>query len=166
MDELSGDIKTVELKPNYQFTFYRDGVLVGTFDLNGPKMIFTGDVEASAQIFIDLIADKFEARLKQERDSVATTLTCVYCGKAYPEGTPPHGSQVLTDHIKVCPSHPMRKAEEIILKLRLALEGVIGYSTQQDLLETKLGLKLIPMPEEERVKMLNAIDVLLEFHNA
>lgn len=74
MDELSGDIKTVEFKPNYQFTFYKDQNLVGTFDLNGPKMIFTGDVEASAQIFIDLIADKFEARLKQEREEARAEL--------------------------------------------------------------------------------------------
>lgn len=46
------------------------------------------------------------------------TLTCVYCGMAYPEGTPPHGSKILTDHIKICEKHPMRDAEITIAKLR------------------------------------------------
>jgi len=54
------------------------------------------------------------------------TLTCVYCGKAYPEGTPPHGSKVLTDHIKICPKHPMREAERKIMLLRGAIVGLIG----------------------------------------
>lgn len=35
------------------------------------------------------------------------TLTCVYCGTEYPEGTPPHGSQILTNHIEICPKHPL-----------------------------------------------------------
>lgn len=49
------------------------------------------------------------------------TLTCVYCGMAYPEGTPPHGSQILTDHIRVCEKHPLRAAEAKIERLRAAL---------------------------------------------
>lgn len=40
-------------------------------------------------------------------------LTCVYCGMAYPEGTPPHGAKVLTDHIRACEKHPMRALEEV-----------------------------------------------------
>lgn len=41
-------------------------------------------------------------------------ITCVYCGQQYPENTPTHGKDVavLTEHIKVCPEHPMRKVEE------------------------------------------------------
>lgn len=39
---------------------------------------------------------------------MGNTLTCVYCGHQYPEGTPPHGSQVLTDHISQCEKHPMK----------------------------------------------------------
>jgi len=30
-----------------------------------------------------------------------STLTCVYCGVAYPEGTPPHGAAVLTTLLEV-----------------------------------------------------------------
>lgn len=39
-------------------------------------------------------------------------ITCVYCGKEYPQGTPAAGSQVLTEHIKVCDEHPMRALED------------------------------------------------------
>jgi len=43
---------------------------------------------------------------------------------AYPEGTPPWGSKVLTDHIKICEKHPMREAEEEIKRLRKALSDL------------------------------------------
>ena len=52
-------------------------------------------------------------------------LTCVYCGHEYPQDTPAHGSQVLTDHIKVCKAHPLRKAEADIALLRAALVGFL-----------------------------------------
>ena len=48
-------------------------------------------------------------------------LTCVYCGHEYPQETPACGNEVLTEHIKVCPKHPMRKAEADIALLRGAL---------------------------------------------
>ena len=51
------------------------------------------------------------------------TLTCVYCGHAYPPGTPAHGADVLTAHIKVCPKHPLIKANEHVVELYEALEG-------------------------------------------
>lgn len=38
-------------------------------------------------------------------------LTCVYCGHAYPPGSPEHGAEVLTEHIKTCEKHPMRALE-------------------------------------------------------
>lgn len=55
--------------------------------------------------------------LKGERDkalawvrSITNTniLTCVYCGHAYPPGTPSHGADVLTEHISQCEKHPIR----------------------------------------------------------
>jgi hypothetical protein len=36
----------------------------------------------------------------------------------YPPNTPTHGSEVLTEHIKVCEKHPMRKIEEENKELR------------------------------------------------
>jgi hypothetical protein len=43
------------------------------------------------------------------------SVTCVYCGHAYPQDTPTHGAgiSVLTEHIKVCPEHPMRTTEKL-----------------------------------------------------
>lgn len=36
-------------------------------------------------------------------------VTCVYCGHAFPPGSPTHGAQLLKDHIAVCEKHPMRQ---------------------------------------------------------
>jgi hypothetical protein len=44
-------------------------------------------------------------------------VTCVYCGMQYPEDTPCHGAEILTEHIKVCEKHPLRKAECEIVNL-------------------------------------------------
>ncbi len=90
------------------------------------------------------------------------TLTCVYCGMAYPEGTPPHGSQVLTDHIKACEKHPMRQAEATIKKLRAALAGLIGASTKEELEQLEVGVRLMPGVEADKIAALNGIHALLE----
>lgn len=47
----------------------------------------------------------------------ASILTCVYCGHAYPSGTPTHGVALLTAHIAVCEKHPLRAAEARIAVL-------------------------------------------------
>jgi hypothetical protein len=89
------------------------------------------------------------------------TLTCVYCGEAYPEGTPPHGSKVLTDHIKTCESHPLRDAEKLIAKMRLALEILVGVSTREELEQMRDFMKI--MSNDPRSKeCLPAIEILLE----
>ncbi|MFH1972136.1 MAG: hypothetical protein ABIJ18_01520 [archaeon] len=89
-------------------------------------------------------------------------LTCVYCGVAYPEGTPPHGSKVLTDHIKVCEKHPLRDAEQKILKLRKALIGLVGASTKEELQQLELGIRIAPTSDQDKVVMINAIHVLID----
>jgi hypothetical protein len=83
------------------------------------------------------------------------TLTCVYCGMAYPEGTPPHGSKVLTDHIKVCEKHPM-------YKLRKALADMVGASTKEELEQMELALRTMPGIEQDKIVAINAIHALLE----
>jgi hypothetical protein len=90
-------------------------------------------------------------------------LTCVYCGVAFPEGTPPHGSVVLTDHIKTCEKHPLRAAEEKIKKLRKALTDMLGVSTRQELQATEAVLRPFPGAlENDNVAVVNAIHALLE----
>jgi len=44
-----------------------NGKEVGKLDFNGPKMVFTGDAEESAKVFIDLIGKWFVGRLEEER---------------------------------------------------------------------------------------------------
>ncbi len=92
----------------------------------------------------------------------ANTLTCVYCGHAYPEGTPPHGSQILTDHIAVCEKHPMRKVVEDRMKLRTALCGLIGATTPAELEGMRSILQAIPGDDENKTVSLAAINTLLE----
>jgi len=90
------------------------------------------------------------------------TLTCVYCSHAYPEGTPPHGSKVLTDHIKICEKHPLRKAESHISKLRTALSGLIGEDTREGLQAMEAAIRVVPAPSADKAVMIDAIHALLE----
>ena len=65
---------------------------------------------------------KAEEERDEERDWVrkmhreAQVLTCVYCGHAYPPGTPASGSEALTAHIKMCEKHPLRATEAKLKK--------------------------------------------------
>ena len=88
-------------------------------------------------------------------------LTCVYCGHEYPQDTPAAGSEVLTEHIKVCGRHPMRKAEADIALLRSALAGLIGADTEQELREMETMMRLLPAPEADKIVSINAIQALL-----
>ncbi|MEV8518651.1 hypothetical protein ABZR86_02525 [Dyella marensis] len=89
-------------------------------------------------------------------------LTCVYCGKEYPQGTPAAGNAVLTDHIKVCEKHPLRKAEAKIARLRSALMGFMGVSSVKDLRKLEAGINLLPVSKEDRAIALAAIQELLD----
>ena len=90
------------------------------------------------------------------------TLTCVYCGAAYPEGTPPHGAKILTDHIKVCEKHPLREAEAKILKLRKALIGMVGAESKEELEQMEAVMRMTPAPDVDKAVAINAIHALLE----
>jgi len=89
-------------------------------------------------------------------------LTCVYCGKEYPQDTPASGDKVLTDHIKVCEKHPMRKAEETISVLRSALVGLVGFDTKDELEKMEMLMRSIPAPEDDVISSINAIHALLK----
>ena len=89
------------------------------------------------------------------------TLTCVYCGHEYPQETPTHGDGVLTDHIKICERHPMRKAEQDIALLRSALVGLIGADSAEELRQMEMTMRLLPAPAEDKAVSINAIHALL-----
>lgn len=87
------------------------------------------------------------------------TLTCVYCGMAYPEGTPPHGAQILTDHIRVCEKHPMRKLEADFTKVRNALIDLVGSSDPNELDGIETMIRSMPSGCNTEVT-LNAIEAI------
>jgi hypothetical protein len=88
-------------------------------------------------------------------------LTCVYCGHEYPQNTPAAGSEVLTEHIKVCERHPMRKAESDVAMLRAALVGLVGADSEQELRQMEATMRLLPAPDADKAVSINAIHALL-----
>ena len=94
-------------------------------------------------------------------DQLDTTLTCIFCGMEYPPGTPSHGAQVLTDHIRVCEKHPMRQVEADKAKLRAALVGLVGADTKEELEQMEAIIRLAPAPAADKAGIIDAIHVLL-----
>ena len=62
-----GQLAIRDMKPNYNISFHKNGQEIGKLDFNGPKLVFTGDAEESAKVFIDWIAGSFHGRLEEER---------------------------------------------------------------------------------------------------
>jgi hypothetical protein len=48
----------------------------------------------------------------------AKTLTCVYCGHEYPPGTPASQHELLDEHIRQCPKHPLTAANAQIEEMQ------------------------------------------------
>jgi len=63
--------KTATLVPRKQIATIKvqngNNETIGTLDFNGPEMVFTGNADESAKVFIDFVAERFSDRLKQER---------------------------------------------------------------------------------------------------
>lgn len=71
-DKNTAPIALTNVKPNYTITFNTNNKgVVGKLDFNGPKMVFTGDAEGSAKLFMDWLAKSFMGRLKEERETCA-----------------------------------------------------------------------------------------------
>jgi hypothetical protein len=80
---------TFNFKPNCNIIFHRGNTQIGVLDFNGPEMTFSGDMDESAILFIEVIANSFKARLEQERaeerEACAKQLDalgCDHCAKA------------------------------------------------------------------------------------
>jgi hypothetical protein len=63
----TGQLSVFNIKPNYNISFHNNGKEVGKLDFNGPALVFTGDAEESAKVFIDWVAKSFHGRLEEER---------------------------------------------------------------------------------------------------
>jgi len=93
-------------------------------------------------------------------DGKNRVLTCVYCGMEYPQDTPAWGNKVFIDHIKVCEKHPMKKVCDDYAKVRKALIGLVGVDTKEELDAMEIQLRILPVPDEDRMNTTNAITVL------
>ena len=66
-------LSIANLKPNYNLTFHNNrdtgglGKQVGKLDFNGPQLVFEGDAEESAKVFIDWTSRAVDGRLREER---------------------------------------------------------------------------------------------------
>jgi len=58
---------TFNIKPNYSIIFHRGNEQIGVLDFNGPEMTFSGDMDESAKLFLELVEKAFKTRLEQER---------------------------------------------------------------------------------------------------
>ncbi len=97
-------------------------------------------VEAGAVREATAVAERDEARAWVKRlTSQECTLTCVYCGHAYPPGAPDHGSEVLTEHIKKCEKHPMREALDALDRLETVIDEEFGLQPVAESPEDLVG---------------------------
>lgn len=107
---------------------------------------------------------------RKEKDMEGRILTCVYCGLEYPQGTPATGDQVLTDHIRICPKHPLRAAEEKIKLLRSTLIELVGASDRKELeaMEafTRSYMAQGNIPKKGGSVTINAIHAIIETEDA
>lgn len=84
----------------YCITFYNGEKQLGVLDFSGPEMVFTGDVEESAKVFCDFIAQLFKGRLEQamadERELCAKVADSISEDQwALYKGRPPYTGQEL-----------------------------------------------------------------------
>lgn len=56
---------------DYTITFHHEGKIIGKMDLNGPTLLFEGDAEESAKVFIEWLGIIFRERLVEERERCA-----------------------------------------------------------------------------------------------
>lgn len=71
--------KVLNLTPNYAVQFFRDDLLKGTIDFNGSKISFEGDADDSAAIFVQTLSEKWEQRMKAERERAAQLVDHILC---------------------------------------------------------------------------------------
>jgi hypothetical protein len=98
----------------------------------------------------------------ERENTEGVVITCVYCGHEYPKGTPAAKHQLLTEHIKICESHPMRDAEATVIKLRSALSGVLGVDGKEDLEQMEVLIRLADAPAKDKAVTIDAIQALID----
>jgi hypothetical protein len=90
-------------KPNYNISFHNNGKEVGKLDFNGPALVFTGEAEESAKVFVDWIAQSFAGRLEEERKAEREAIKAI-CKAEQTEDS--------SDLWNVCCTHIINKINE------------------------------------------------------
>ena len=67
--DTTGKLLINNFKPSYTIEMRHGTGEVSKLDFNGPKLIFTGDAEESAKIFINWLSIRWEQRLQEEREA-------------------------------------------------------------------------------------------------
>lgn len=96
----------------------------------GPKALeeLRTDLSTARQSLYEVVEQRNQAVAYAKKLEAGRTLTCVYCGHEYPPGSPSHGADVLTEHIKVCEKHPMRPLEKENRRLKKILRDLcVGH---------------------------------------
>ena len=123
MDEINysfkptGQIFVFNFKPDYNISFHNNGQEIGKLDFNGPSLVFTGEAEESAKVFIDWVARSFYGRLEEERKAEREACAkrrgvlafCPYTGK------PRHPSDIASDPhgiLILVPNQPLRAVKK------------------------------------------------------
>jgi hypothetical protein len=80
-----------------------------TRDESISKIVTVAQLEDDGKkALLNIVTAALDAAELRGRNS-KNVLTCIFCGHAYPPGSPTHGADVLTEHVKVCEAHPMAK---------------------------------------------------------
>lgn len=108
-------------------------------------------------------ARKYAENLYNEVSGNSRVVRCAFCGEAYSEGTPATQDQALTDHIKVCPDHPMREVErqlaaanEIITAANLFRDRILALFPGKCMKEV---LEYLPVLIQEHADRWDSIDL-------
>lgn len=93
-------------------------------------------------------------------------VTCAFCGQSYGPGTPTSGALVLGDHVRVCPQHPMRRVEALVVKLLTAVTELLEAPTIEELRSFKRGATaaapLDPQAAAQSIALADAAITALE----
>ena len=90
-------LTTFNFKPNCSITFHSANRKVGTLDFNGPEMTFSGDMDESAKLFLELVATSFKARLEQERAEERDACIRIIENEAYQYASPVWAFEIVND---------------------------------------------------------------------
>ena len=67
--DTTGKLLINNFKPSYTIEMRHGTGEVSKLDFNGPKLIFTGDAEESAKVFLNYLTMIWEKRLQEEREA-------------------------------------------------------------------------------------------------